>query len=542
MRKFIFTLFFAVSVIYAGTVDTLYVLQTTDVHGHLYPYNYFKDAPDEHGGLAKIYTRVVEYRNKHKNVILVDSGDLLQGTPLAYYFNKNDRTLIHPMILVMNYMRYDAFAVGNHDIEQGPQVYLKARTQSEFPWLSANSVMEDGHPFFKPWTIVKRNGIRIGIIGLTTPGIPLWLDEALYPGITWEDMVITARKYAQQLRPRVDVLIGIFHAGFNADYSKKQSDAAGIPNENASGWVAERVPEFDAIFAGHSHHAGPMNPGAENRMDFPEGKTLRLNSGFWAKNLGVARFVIDKKNSEDKITSKTAWLEPMSEVSADKAILKLSADYHKKTLAYIRTKIGMVTQKLSAKNARFKDSGFIELINKAQMEYMGADISFAAAFNNSFSMDAGPLRIKDVYGMYQYENFLYLVEMTGQQIKDFLESSARYFTYDGKKIGTRKGMPGFNYDMAEGINYEIDISQPVGKRIKHLLLPDGSDFNLSKTYKVALNSYRANGGGGHMQAAHAMNAPILKKSNEEMRNILIDYIQSKGVITPNVNNNWRIIK
>ena len=534
---FVFLLIFSAT-LFAGNRDTLYVLQTTDIHGHIYPYNYFTDKVDEHGGLAKIYTRVVQYRKKHKNVILVDSGDLLQGTPLTYYFNHNARTLPDPMILAMNYMRYDAFAVGNHDIEQGPMVYLEARNKAEFPWLSANSVMEDGRPFFKPWTIIECDGIKIGIIGLTTPGIPLWLDHRLYPGITWVDMVTTARRYARRLRPKVDVLIGIFHAGFNAGYSKKQSDAAGIPNENASGLVAEQVPEFDAVFAGHSHHAGPMKVGRALAMVFPDGKTLRLNAGFWARNLGVAQFILENK----KVVAKKAWLEPMLTVKADQAILQLTAGYHKKTLTYIREKIGEVTRPLSAKDSRFKDTPLIELINKAQMDYMGADIGFAASFNDRFSMPAGPLRIKDVYGMYKYENFLYLVKMTGQQIKDYLEFSARYYTWDGKQVGVRKGMPGFNYDMAEGINYEIDVRRPVGQRIRHLTMPDGSIFALNKTYKVAMNSYRAMGGGGHMQAAHAMHVPVLKKSTEEMRNVLIDYIRSRGRITPRVNNNWRIVK
>ncbi|MGD9900749.1 MAG: metallophosphoesterase, partial [Calditrichaceae bacterium] len=239
--------------LFAQETDTLYILQTTDVHGNIYPYDYFRDEPDENRGLAKIFTKVTEYRKKHPNVLLVDGGDLLQGTPMIYYFNKIETDVPNPMIFTMNYMGYDAFAVGNHDIEQGLFTYHRAQDQSDFPWLSANSLMPDGRTYFDPYTIIEYNGITIGIIGLTTPGIPMWLDKTLYPGITWTDMIETARDYAEMLRPEVDVLVGLFHAGLNEDYSGAHTDDLGLPNENASRLVAEQVPLFDVVFAGHSH-------------------------------------------------------------------------------------------------------------------------------------------------------------------------------------------------------------------------------------------------------------------------------------------------
>ena len=522
--------------------DTLFILQTTDLHGQVYPYNYFTDQPDNRGGLAKIYTRVKEYRQKHKNVILLDSGDLLQGTPLAYYFNQNELHLTHPMILAMNYMGYDAFAVGNHDIEQGLFVYTRAEKDSKFPWLSANSFLEDGRTFFKPSTIIERGTIKIGIIGLTTPGIPMWLDKSLYPGIDWQDMVATAKTNISILRPQVDVVLGIFHSGFNAEYSKATSDAAGIPNENASGLVAEHVKGFDAIFSGHSHRAGPMHVGKQNALEFND-RPVRINAGSWGKNLAVVKLILRKENNTWNITSKSGWIEPMKDVVPSQSILDLTEYYHKKTLEYIRTQVGTLTSPLSAKQARFKDTAVIELINKAQLAHTGADISFAASFNDNFVMDAGPISIKDIYGMYRYENFLYMVEMTGRQIKDFLEYSARYFELKNDRVVGSKTIPGFNYDMADGVNYQIDVRKPVGQRIVKMTDPKThKPFDLERTYKVALNSYRASGGGGHMAAAGASNNPIIFKSNKEMRNILIDYISAQKTISPSVNNNWQIVE
>lgn len=543
MKRWLFFIVVCLSCgLQAQETDTLFILQTTDVHGNIYPYNYFTDQPDNNIGLAKIYSRVVEYRRNHKNIILVDGGDLLQGTPLSDYFNNPDQPLVNPLILTMNYMGYDAFTVGNHDIEQGPLAYLKAERESRYPWLSANSVMEDGRTFFKPFTIIKRDGIKIGILGLTTPGIPLWLDKSLYPGIEWKDMVKVARKYSAELIPATDVLIGLFHAGFNADYSKEQSDAAGIPNENASKWVAEQVPGFDVVFAGHSHRAGPMKIGMENEMDFVEGPAL-LNAGSMAKNLGIIRLILEKSASgEWEIIRKSGWIESMENIEPSQSVMDLTKYYHQQTLKYIRTKIGTTTATLSAQNARFEDTSFMELINKVQMDYTGADISLAASFTTSFSLEKGDILLKDVYGMYYYENDLYMMEMTGQQIKDYLEYSARYFILKDGKIETDKNIAGYNYDIAEGIKYVIDVSKPIDQRITKMTNLDGSAFDLTKTYKVALNSYRAEGGGGHLAAAKAQNNPVIFKSGKGMRHIIEEYIKKMGTIVPTVDNNWKLVK
>lgn len=540
--RFIFFLCVIVTSLPAQITDTLYILQTTDVHGNIYPYNYFTDQPDNKVGLAKVATRVKEYRQKHKNIILVDCGDLLQGTPLSWYFNKNERQLVHPMILTMNQMGYDAFTVGNHDIEQGIDVYSKAEKESHFPWLSANSLLKDGRTRFKPYTIIERNGIKVGFLGLTTPGIPLWLDKSLYPGIEWQDMIKTASKYADEINSKSDIMIGLFHAGFNEDYSKERTDLAGIPNENASGLVAEQVNGFDAVFAGHSHRAGPMEIGIQNKMEYKD-TPVQINAGSRAQNLAIVEIVLQKDEMDHwQVKGKSAWLEPMLDVKPDQGILDSTRYYHEQTLKYIRQKVGESSGLFSAKDAFFKDTPLMELISKAQMDFSGADISFTASFNSHLKLEAGDILIKDIYGMYYYENFLYVMEMSGQQIKDFLEYSARYFKLQNREIVIDKDIPGYNYDMAEGLKYNIDVSKNFGERIVNLSNLDGSMFDLNKIYKVALNSYRASGGGGHIVAAGALKNKIIFKSTEEMRNILAAYIKKVGTIAPTVDNNWKLIK
>ena len=513
----------------------LIILHTTDVHGNIYPYNYFSDEPAD-VGLAKVYTKVKEFREKNKNVLLLDSGDLLQGTPLIYYFNNIENTIYNPMILVMNYMNYDAFTVGNHDIEQGYSTYYKAMKESDFPWLSANSIKHDGSTFFKPYTIIEKNEIKIGIVGLTTPAIPMWLDESLYPGIEWQDMVTTADKYAKILRPQVDVLVGLFHAGMNDEYSKQYTDSQNLPNENASKLVAENVPDYDIIFSGHSHRIFP-----EEGEDCIVNQSAMVMSGSHARYLGVG----DITFTDNKVIKKSGYLVNLTQVEPAKEILDIAKPYHDKTLSYIRQQVGNAKDTISAKNARWQDTALLELINKAQMSKTGADISFAASFNDNVLISPGPVLIKDIYGMYIYENFLYVIEMTGQQILDYLEFSAQFYFYDKNsgEITKNPKVSGFNYDVAEGLSYKIDVVKEFGDRIEDVIfLEGGKPIEKNKIYSVALNSYRASGGGGHLAAAGIQNANIIWKSNEEMRNILADYIKEIGEIGGKVDNNWRIVK
>ncbi len=550
LKLFLFILL-SICGLQATPPDTLYILQTTDVHGHIYPYNYFNDRNDEPYGLARAYTKITQYRRQHQNVLLIDSGDLLQGTPLTYYFNKIQSFRLNPMILVLNYMGYDAFTVGNHDIEQGVEVYYKAMRESNFAWLSANSLLPDGRTFFEPYTLFDVNGIKVGILGLTTPGIPMWLDSTLYPGITWQDMVQSAQYWAAEIRPQVDVLIGSFHAGFNADYSAEQSARFGLPNENASRLVAEQVPLFDVVFAGHSHREVGRkgrfsNEKTQNNLvTHSSGKTLLLNAGAWARNLAVAMIVLSPSDQETggyQVVGLDGWLEPLQNVAPSKAILDLAYPFHQQTLKYTHTVICTLTDSLSARKARWQDTPFMDLIQQTQLFFSGADISFAACFDDRFVLPPGPVKVGDVYKMYRYENFLYTVLMTGQQIKDFLEYSARYFQLkDGKVIANPK-IAGYNYDMAEGIGYTINLRNKPGHRIEHLVdLKTGKPLALNKTYKVAMNSYRATGGGGHMAAAGAQKAPIIWKSDEEIRNLLIEFLKQKKTLQPTTNHNWKLV-
>ena len=538
MKKIILLILIFASFLFAQETQ-LIVLHTTDVHGNIYPYNYFTDSPAQNG-LAKIYTVVKKFRKHYSNVLLLDGGDLLQGTPLIYYYNHIESLPVNPMIYAMNFMRYDAFTVGNHDIEQGYATYYKAREESHFPWLSANGVRDDGSAFFEPYKIIKKGDIKIGVIGLTTPAIPMWLDESLYPGITWKGMVESVKRWVQFVRPQVDILVGLFHAGMNEDYSKTQTDALGLPNENASRLIAQNVPEFDLILCGHSHRMYPENkndPHLINGVQF-------LMSASHARFLGVAEINLEQVGDNWEIKKRKSYFVKMDSVEAASEILTIIKPYHLQTLKYTGEIIGTVSDTISAKISRWRDNALVEIINRAQMYTTDADISFAASFNDDFVLLPGNIKVKDVYGMYKYENFLYVLEMTGMQIKNYLEYSSDFYQYDvkEKRLIKNPNVAGYNYDMAEGISYEIDVSEKTGERIKNIkYLKTGKLLEADKIYRVALNSYRASGGGGHLAAAGIKNAKIIWKSSEEMRNILIDYIKNKRELNSKIDNNWKIV-
>lgn len=528
-----FTLLFADS-----ERDTLYILQTTDIHGTIIPYDYIRDEPAERG-LVKVYTMMKEFKEKYDNVIFVDSGDLLQGTPYAYYFNRIDTAGIHPIIQTFNYIGYDAFAVGNHEIELGKDTYTKARDTSNFPWLSANAALDDGSTYFEPYTILEKGDIKIGILGLTTPGIPTMLDSTYYPGITWKGMVNTAWIYAPVIRENVDVLIGIFHAGFDAEEDKYKEELFGLPVANASRLVAERVPGFDVVFGGHSHRVSPR----DTTITIRDSTTLQMISGSHAWGLGVAKIVLEKHNDKWKIIEKTGWIEQAKDFAPSQEILELNEPYHKKVISFFKTPIALNKKILITENARFEDSPIPELINRVQLHNTGADISLSPVFSTKQVIPADTIRIKDVYAMYPYENTLKMIEMTGRQIVDYLEYCANYYVYENDALSTNPEIAGYNYDMAEGISYTIDVREEPGSRIKDVIfLKTSKPIDPEMTYTVALNSYRANGGGGHLKAIGIDEPKILFSTKTDLRNLIINYLMEHEIFEANCDNNWCIVR
>jgi len=525
--------------LFPGREKTLVILYTTDVHGFIYPYDYVlgRDTP---WGLARLATRIAAYRKRYSEVLLLDNGDFLQGSPLTYYYNFLQNRGSHPIARVMNALKYDAASVGNHDIEQGPGVYNRIRRQFRFPWLSANAKIGHKRSYFQPYTIREFGDVRIAILGLTTPAIPLWLNPELYPGIHWQDMVSAARGWLPYLKEsqRADVIIGLFHAGIHPN-AHRPDWPKGIPEENPCLQIAEEMPGYDVILAAHEHRVYNSHP-LKGEPDNPR-RSLVMMAGSHGRHLGVVFLKLKRKKNSWRVVDKWGKIESVHHESPHPAIMELMRPYHQRIMHYINSRIGYARHTISSRYSRLKDGGFVNLIHQTQFRFSRAEISLAASFTTTYVLKKGPIRIRDVYGLYRYENYLYVVILTGQQLIDHLEWSAQYFTTVDPQNPLARPLintdfMGFNYDMAEGISYEIDITRPVGERIQNARFgATGEPLDLQRSFRVAVNSYRA------QQLRKRFRCPIIWKSNKEIRDLIVEYIKEKREIWDKTTPNWKLV-
>jgi 2',3'-cyclic-nucleotide 2'-phosphodiesterase/3'-nucleotidase len=515
---------------------TLTILGTTDLHGNIYPTDYFTEAPANRG-LAKVYTLIKQVRRSQPNTLLIDSGDCIQGTPLVYFHNVKDPAPPHPMMLAMSYMGYDAMAVGNHEFNFGLDVIEKARREANFPWLSANTYRKaDGSNYFTPYLVREVAGVRVGILGLTTPGIPTWENPENYAGLEFRDGVEEARRWVPVLREKehCDLVIIAAHIGLDRDLATGRTFPQEAPGDNRAFHIAEAVPNADVIFMGHTHRRTP---------EAVVNGVLLTNAGQWAENL--ARADIEMERGADdrwKVVAKHSRLLPADDsVTPDPEILDLARPYHEETQRWLNTVIGEADQKLEGREARFKDTAIMDLIHRVQLDVGQADVSLAAMFNPSAVINAGPVTVRQIASLYLYENTLVVVEITGAQLKEALEHSARYFQpyRQGATPAdlVHSQIPGFNFDMAEGVNYEIDLRRPVGDRIVSLSY-QGKPVRSDQKFRAATNNYRYNGGGGFTMYRQA---PVLYRSSQEIRTLIIEWVTRRRQIPIQPNNNWRLL-
>ena len=536
----------------------LKIIATTDVHGMIFPYDFKEDEPVNHS-LAQVSTYVNKEREvEGQEVILLDNGDILQEQPLIYYYNFEKTSDTHIQAQVMNYMRYDAGTVGNHDIEPGHAVYDKIVKEFKFPWLSANSVnVETGKPYFKPYTVIQRAGVKIVVLGMITPAIPKWLPPNIWEGIRFDDMIETARKWVKIIEAveEPDLLIGLFHSG--VDYTFNNQDAKTIKNENASKLVAQEVAGFDLIMAGHDHQVHNFKTQNRDGRD-----VLILDGGSRARFVSVADITMkfDKTRLKWKkhIRGSTVSMLPFA---PDSAFLHRFDFAAIETRGYVSKRIGTFENSISTRPAIFGNSAFVDLIHTLQLQITQADISLAAPLSFDTRIEQGPIYVRDMFKLYKYENLLYTMELTGREIVDFLEYSyGNWFNHmqsgddhllKFKKVSTPEDPPQlatvyFNFDCAAGITYSVDVSKPAGSRVVVSTLSSGKPFSLDRKYKVAVNSYRGNGGGGHLTAGSKiaerdLAGRILSSTTKDLRYFMIKWIEKQGTIKPIPLENWKVI-
>lgn len=513
------------------------VLATTDMHGNLMPVDYYTNKPADRG-LARVATLIADARKSAPAAILIDCGDTIQGSPMAYYFARKNSRPPNPMIVAMNALRYDAMTIGNHEFNFGLSVIEKARREAQFPWLSANTYQTHSADknLYTPYLIKEVSGVRVAILGLTTAAIPNWEEPANYAGHEFRETVSEAKKWVAHLREkeRVDVLIASVHMGLEADLRTGSGGAWNIPGENTSIAIAEQVPGIDVMFMGHTHRevSGLAINGA-----------LLVQADRWANMLARADVYLDRTDAGAwRIAAKSARTIPVTaQTATDPEIARLAQPYETETQAWLGKSIGTCAAELTATDSRLKDTAILDLIQRVQLEAGGADVSFAASFNLNARLPKGQVTVRDIAGLYVYENSLVVVEVTGAQLKAGLEHAARYFLpySDGKTVAELidTKQPGYNFDLAEGVEYTIDLTRPVGERIVDLKFR-GEPLAAGRKLKLALNNYRVNGGGGY---AMFKGAPVVWRSGTEIRDLIIDWVEKNGTVPAEPTNNWRII-
>ena len=554
-----------------GKIVELNIFTTNDEHGWIFDWDFASDSQrmsrgnPRPSGLARVSTLYKKLSVENPNSMLLSAGDSIQGTILSYYYNFIENDVVNPIPALYEKMGYEAWTIGNHEVEQGNDVLLKIAnemSQRGIEVLGANDVWEDDNskPYFSPYYIKEVEGVRVGVLGLVTPGIPMWLADDTHENHVYLDMVETAQKYVKILREveKVDVLIGMFHAGMNADYDLAKSKAFGVPPANASMLVAQAIGAgpmgIDAIITGHSHKIIDDSQNTEFRDD-----TTNMVNGVkfiqaknWAERLGHMTVSVRGKTNAWTVDNVSVKTYSMENVEEDQEILDYMSDYITGGKGYAAQVAGVATADLPSVRSYFEESAIVDLIHETQRFFSGAEISIAAAFNPSLTIAAGDITVGNVAGIYIYENFLNAVELTGHQIKDYLEFSSKYFnviTEDNVDTTSlvNEDVRGYNYDMAQGLKYDIDITKEPGNRIVNIMNLDGSAFDMDKTYNVTLNSYRYNGGGSHLVEAGVMDKGVLTtettyKSSDTMRDLMIEYLKEVGTWGPeDVEENWKLI-
>ena len=536
------------------------IIETTDVHGVILPFDFVEKQPLD-ASLASAATYIRHVRDKNSNLLLLDNGDNLQGQPEEYYFNFIDTISPHFNAEVMNFMAYDAGTVGNHDIETGHSVYDRLRKLYKFPLLAANAVdIKTGQPYFKPYAILKKEGLKIAVFGMVTPAIPTWLPPELYSGIEFRDMVKTAKKWMPEiLAQKPDLVVGLFHSGWNRSFNKESDDTL---TENGSAAVAYYVPGFDVIFTGHDH-----NTANEKFVNSTGDTVLILDGGSRSEEIAEADIVF-KSGREGGKKNKiiTGSIVKLKEYAPDKKFTTHFTKQDSVIRKYVDKVIGESTASISSRDSYFGSSGFVDMIHSMQLEITGADISFAAPLSFDVNIPKGPVTVGDMFKLYRYENMLYTMRMSGSEILKYLEysysgwyntmkSSNDYLLKyrlgkDGKPVmndgrARLRNQP-YNFDSAAGINYIVDVSRPEGDRVRIISFSDKRPFIKEKIYRVAVNSYRGNGGGGHFTegiglSSEELRSRLISSTDKDLRYYIIKAIEKRKIIAPSPNKNWKIV-
>lgn len=568
MKHFLTCIAMASALISATSCDrrpeeaNLVLLYTTDVHGACLPFDFKQDRPAR-VSLANVCTYVNQQRKENPDAIMLfDTGDYLQGQPSIYYYNFVDTLAGHIVPRVYNFMQYDALGIGNHDIEPGEDVYYRRLpSQFQMPVLCANAIdQRTGEPMFQPYTVIKRQGVKVAVLGMITPHIHAWLPKSIWPNLEFEDMVECAKKWVPviQQKEKPDILVGLFHSG--GDYTVDGSDLDTPFNENGAVPAAIKVPGFDIVLCGHDHQ-----PREFKVCNVAGDSVIILDAQTQAAKVGRADIALKLVNGNYQKTI-TSSLVDMKDYAPDSLFCATFQSAIDTVNSYVDSPLGELSAPLYGEPSLYGPSEFQDFIHEAQLWATGADISFASVLAPHDKISAGPITMRHLFTLYKYENLLYVLSMTGQNVKDYLEfgfnnqfntmksASDHLLAFkkddNGKIVMNDHGPVSktftYNYTCAAGIRYTVDVSEPEGRRVTILSMSDGTPFDLNKEYKVAINSYQASGGGNFIPVGlgwdkETLKAHTLETQQKDVRRYVAEYIQKLHTITPHLRNDWEVI-
>ncbi|MCM3239767.1 bifunctional metallophosphatase/5'-nucleotidase [Heyndrickxia oleronia] len=515
------------------------ILETSDVHGSIFPINYGTNKEAD-VGLGKIASLIKQERQKNENTILIDNGDLIQGTPLTYHYARINHERPNPMVLLANELRYDAAVFGNHEFNYGKGILGSAVNESSFPWLSANIMnKETGEPYYGcPYLIKDVNGVKVGILGLTTPYIPNWEQPENIEGIDFVNPVEEAKKWVKYLREEldVDIVIVSYHGGFERDLETGEPTET-LTGENQGYQICQEVEGIDVLLTGHQHR---------QIEDQTINGVIVVQPGNNGIALGKVSLQLENHEGIWKIVQKTSALLPVTGVQADLDLLDKVREYEQATQEWLDQPIGKIEGDMVVNDPmeiRMGDNALIEFFNHVQMDVAGVEISNTALFDNQSPGLTANVTMRDVVSNYIYPNTLKVIRISGADMREALERSASYFKqYDGGEVEVNPAFTTpkpqhFNYDMWEGIEYVIDIRKPVGERIVKLEFK-GAPVDPNQEYDVVMNNYRAGGGGEYFMYK---DKPVIKDIPTDVSELIANYILEKKVVTATVNHNWKVI-
>ncbi|MCM3766801.1 bifunctional UDP-sugar hydrolase/5'-nucleotidase [Neobacillus niacini] len=517
----------------------LIILETSDVHGSIFPINYGTNQYAD-VGLAKVASLIKEERANNEHVLLVDNGDLIQGTPLSYHYAKINSHRPNPMIVAANEMKYDAAVFGNHEFNYGQNLLASAVKESSFPWLSANIVNgETGEPFFgKPYIVKHAGDVKVGILGLTTSYIPNWEQPQHIEGMRFNDPVLAAKKWVGILKEqeKADIVVISYHGGFERDLETGEPTET-LTGENQGYQLCLEVEGIDVLLTGHQHRQ-------------IAGKTINgvivVQPGKNGVVLGKVSLQLEKGEKGWHCVQKSSELLSVTDVEEDVRLLEKVEIYEADTQEWLDQPLGKIEGDMLVRDPigiRLEDHALTEFINQVQMKAAGTNISNTSLFDYHSPGIPENVSMRDIVLNYVYPNTLKVIRITGRDMKEALEQSAAYFDhYDGGEIKINPAFlipkpQHYNYDIWEGIQYLIDISKPIGARIVKLEYK-GKQVEPGEEYDVVMNNYRAGGGGNYFMYK---NKPVMKDISIDVSEIIANYILENNVVKATVNQNWKVI-